>query len=424
MRAPHIAYVCADRGVPVIGTKGGSTHIRELVNALTARGAELRILAARPTDGESRSVVRADLIDVGSDRFGRVLRAHIRRVAPGSTGEVIGSETLALLMNQDIYQRLQRLHVSWHVDVIYERYSLWSHAALRFARDHGIPFLLEVNAPLRLEQAQYRALHNPVVAEAIEAQLFQLADRVLVPSAALRDYVLAQGARPGRVRIVYNAADPGVFRSAPGIAQRDGAREQFVVGFVGSLKPWHGIQDLLRAFVRLRRRSATYRLLIVGDGPLRPAIEQIRRREGLTDVIRVTGNVDYTHVPALLAEMDIAVAPYPRMSAFYFSPLKVYEYMAAEVPIVASAIGQVTEILTHRRTALLHPPGSIAKLVDHVEELRVHPRLAARLARAARHLAVKKYTWDRNAARVLAMIATLHRQIREGRYVPAEEPVL
>src|SRR5439155_1688964 len=257
MRPPHIAYVCADRGIPIIGTKGGSTHIREMVNALSARGAELRVLAARPTDGASRNALRADLLDVGSDRFGRALRTHIRRIAPG--------------------------------------------------------------------------------------------------------------ARPGRVRTVCNAADPDRFRSAPRPTRNGGPRDPFVIGFVGSLKPWHGIQDLLRAFVRLRRRSSAYRLLVVGDGPLRPAIERIRRREGLTDAIRVTGNVDYARVPALVAEMDVALAPYPRLSAFYFSPLKVYEYMAAGVPIVASAIGQVTEILTHRRTALLHPAGSINKIVDHIE---------------------------------------------------------
>jgi len=424
MRPPHIAYVCADRGVPVLGTKGGSTHIRELVNALAARGAELRVLAARPSDGASRTSVRAEVVDVGSARFSRLLRTQIRRVAPGAAGEVIGSETLGFLLNQDIYLGLQRFHSRWRIDVIYERYSLWGHAALRFARDHGIPFLLEVNAPLRLEQARYRALHNGVVAEALEAHLFQLADRVIVPSSALRDYVIGRGARPGRVRIVYNAADPNVFRPPPAGTRPGTAGDRFVIGFLGSLKPWHGIQDLLRAFVRLRRRSPAYRLLIVGDGPLRPAIEQIRRREGLTDAIRVTGNVDYARVPALVAEMDVALAPYPRLTAFYFSPLKVYEYMAAGVPIVASAIGQVTEILTHRRTALLHPAGSINKIVDHIEELHASPRLAARLARAARHLAVKKYTWDRNAARVLAMIATLHRQIREGRYAPAEEPAL
>src|SRR5207302_1817304 len=84
------------------------------------------------------------------------LRTQIRRVAPGAAGEVIGSETLGFLLNQDIYLGLQRFHSRWRIDVIYERYSLWGHAALRFARDHGIPFLLEVNAPLRLEQARYR----------------------------------------------------------------------------------------------------------------------------------------------------------------------------------------------------------------------------------------------------------------------------
>src|SRR6059036_1653602 len=135
MRIPHIAYVSADRGVPVVGTKGGSTHIRELVNALATRGADVRILAARPRDGASPTVVRAEVIDVGSERFARLLRSRIRRVAPGSTGEVIASETLGLLLNQDVYQRLERLHARWHIDVLYERYSLWGHAALRFARE-------------------------------------------------------------------------------------------------------------------------------------------------------------------------------------------------------------------------------------------------------------------------------------------------
>src|SRR5262249_55757097 len=182
-------------------------------------------------------------------------------------------------------------------------------AGLRFARDHGIPFLLEVNAPLRVEQVQHRALQNGVLAEALEAHLFQLSDRVLVPSSVLREYVISRGARPARVRMVCNAADPELFCSVPRAPRTGSSRDPFVIGFVGSLKPWHGIQDLLRAFVRLHRRSSAYRLLIVGDGPLRPAIEEIRRREGLTDVIRVTGNVDYAHVPGLLAEMDVAVAP-------------------------------------------------------------------------------------------------------------------
>src|SRR5207249_3148182 len=105
-------------------------------------------------------------------------------------------------------------------------------------------------------------LGNAVVAEALEAQLFQLADRVVVPSSVLRTYVVDRGARPGRVRFVPNAADPVVFRR-PGSDGRQGntARESFVVGFLGSLKPWHGVDDLMRGFVLLHRRNPSFRLL-------------------------------------------------------------------------------------------------------------------------------------------------------------------
>jgi glycosyltransferase involved in cell wall biosynthesis len=422
--APHVAYVCADRGVPVLGTKGGSTHIRELVNALAERGAEVRILAARPTDGAVRTGVRARVIDVGSAAFLCSLRDRIRSLSHGRGGEVIGSETFALLLNQEMYLGLQRLHARWGIDAIYERYSLWGYAALCFARDRNLPFVLEVNAPLRIEQAKYRALRNDIVAEALEMQLFRHADRVVVPSSALREYVVGRGVPPGRVRVVSNAADPDFFRP-PGRADRvSKPKDRFVIGFVGSLKPWHGIHELLAAFVRLHRRAPECQLLIAGDGPLRGEVEKIRRRERLGDAVRVTGTVEYAQMPALLWQMDVGVAPYPRLPAFYFSPLKIYEYMAAGVPIVASAIGQITEVLRHRRTALLHPPGSVRMMVAHIEELRRHPSLRARLAREARRQLVRKFTWDRNAARVLAMVQTLRRQMRRGRHASEEESVL
>ena len=424
MTRPHIAYVCADRGIPLLGTKGGSTHVRELVNAMAGRGAEVCVLTARRSGGECTAALRARIIEVGAEKFPRALRDRIRAIAPGVLGEVIGAETFGLLLNQELYFRLQQLHARWRIDVVYERYSLWGYAGLTFARDHGIPFVLEVNAPLRIEQARYRALNNAVLAEALEGQLLRLADRVVVPSSVLRDYAVGRGARAGRLRLVPNAADPIGFRP-PGDVLRAGDRDgAFVIGFLGSLKPWHGIQDLLRAFVLLHRRNPSCRLLIVGDGPLRPAVEKVCRSERLAAVVQVTGDVDHARVPGFLARMDIAVAPYPRLANFYFSPLKVYEYMAAGVPIVASAIGQITEVLSHRKTALLHPPGSVSKMVAHIEELRDRPRLRARLARAARRLAVKRFTWDRNAARVLSMIETLRRQVREGRYAPQEESVL
>src|SRR5262249_53202779 len=82
-------------------------------------------------------------------------------------------------------------------------------------------------------------------------------------------------------------------------------------------------------------------LLIVGDGPERPRLEADLCARGLRELTQFTGSVDSDEVPGLLASMEVAVAPYPKLASFYFSPLKVYEYMAAGLPIVASRIGQL-----------------------------------------------------------------------------------
>src|SRR5256885_4445443 len=103
----------------------------------------------------------------------------------------------------------------------------------------------------------------------------------------------------------------------------------FTVGFVGSMKPWHGLDVLVEAFARLHERAPDARLLLVGDGPARAAVCADLSARGLAGVVHCTEAVAPHEVPGLLTSVDAAVAPYPRATGFYFSPLKVYEYMAA-----------------------------------------------------------------------------------------------
>ncbi len=406
--ATHIAYVCADRGVPIGGTKGASAHVAELTRALQGRGAELRILAARTAkDGPATT---AGVIDVGADRALRLARQQLFADARSERGQAQASETHAVMLNHLLAKKLEQLHGRWRIDAIYERYSLWSYAAAGFAQATGIPYLIEVNAPLRAEQRRYRTLQNPVLAATIESYLLRAADTVLVPSSQLQPYVLRQGARSGTVVVTPNAADPTLAaRTTLARAGRD-ASPTFVIGFLGTLKPWHGLTHLVRAFRRLHRLDPSYRLLLAGDGPLRSELERDVRRHGLGDAVTFTGEVAHAGIATVLAQMDVAVAPYPRLKGFYFSPLKIFEYMAAGVPVVASDIGQVGEVLVHGKTALLHRPAALSEMVDHIEKLRRTPRLAASLARAAQRLVTRRYTWDHNAQRVLALIETARAQ--------------
>lgn len=402
MAGPRIAYVCADRGVPIGGHKGSSTHVTELVRALQARGAEVRIIAARSeADG-----LPAPVEDLGAERATRQARQALFADARGPRAEARAAEAFGVLLNQPLGRALERLYRRWPFDAVYERYSLWGVAAASFARAAGLPHLLEVNAPLREEQRRYRALENPALAASIEAFVLRGASHVLVQSEALRPYVVRHGAEARRVHVLPNAADPARFAPRPVRA----AGDPFVIGFLGTLKPWHGLDQLLRAVRQLHRRWDGYRLLIAGDGPLRPELERTVRASGLRDVTTFTGPLAHAEVPAALARMDVGVAPYPRLAGFYFSPLKVFEYLAAGVPVVASDIGQLGEVLDDNRTALLHRPGSVGDLVEAIDRLRRQPARAAALARAGRSLVRRRYTWSHNAARVLRLVAAATRR--------------
>ncbi len=411
-RRLHVAYVCADRGVPIGGRKGASAHVDELARALARRGAEVRIVAARVADDWEPNTAPFAVIDLARDRAARAMRQLVLTPAKTPRAQARAAETHGMLLNHHVGRALERLHRHWRIDAVYERYSLWSSAGAGFARAEGLPFLLEVNAPLRHEQKRYRSLDNEPIAASLESYLFSVADHVLVPSAALRPYVIACGARSGGVRVIPNAASLTLLRAARP-ARRAG--DPFVVGFLGSLKPWHGLDRLLRAFRRLYKRNPDYRLLIAGDGPLRGELERAARQTGLARAVEFTGEFDHARAAELLARMDVGTAPYSRLRDFYFSPLKVFEYMAAGVPVVASEIGQIADVVTHERTGLLHRPAAIEEMAAAIERLRRDPEMAQRLAAAARRVVARRFTWEGNADRVLDLIRRRRaREVKRG----------
>jgi glycosyltransferase involved in cell wall biosynthesis len=174
-----------------------------------------------------------------------------------------------------------------------------------------------------------------------------------------------------------------------------------MVGFVGSLKPWHGLPILVEAFARLHRTDMNTRLRIVGDGPERRRLENDLDAHGVRHAAVLTGAVAPAEVPGLLASMDVAVAPYPAGDHCYFSPLKVYEYMAAGLPVVASRIGQLVEVIRDDINGLLCHPGDAVDFAGAFIRLRSEPALRSRLGTAARATVATRHTWAEVARRIL-----------------------
>jgi glycosyltransferase involved in cell wall biosynthesis len=131
-------------------------------------------------------------------------------------------------------------------------------------------------------------------------------------------------------------------------------------------------------------------------------LEDLSRR-GLSGDAHFTGAVPPHEVPRLLAGMDAAVAPYSGRGSFYFSPLKVYEYMAAGLPVVASRLGQLDGLIGHGVTGLLCPPDDAGALAGALARLRSAPDLRRRLGEAARAAVLRQHTWAAVAGRILRL---------------------
>src|SRR5207244_7734796 len=147
-------------------------------------------------------------------------------------------------------------------------------------------------------------------------------------------------------------------------------------------------------------------LLLVGDGPLRPQAEAEVRLAGLEKAVTFAGSVAHDDVPRYVAAMDVAVAPYPALDEFYYSPLKLFEYMAAGRAVVASRAGQVAEVLVDGASGLLFEPGDRAGLVECIRRLQRDASLRQDLGRKA-SLACSKRTWTQSAVQVIDWVEPL-----------------
>lgn len=384
----RIAYICADSGVPVFGSKGASNHVRDFVRALTSLQHNVTLFAAKRGTPAREFCCPIEVV-----------------ASAGPAGEVapaLRAEIASLARNTPLSDALRRAHSQGPFDLVYERYSLWSYAGLDFARGEGIPSVLEVNSPLRLEQKQYRELHLEPAAAAIELDLFRRATLIAAVSREVAGHVLRSGGRELPTIVVPNGVDLDLFAAFSEPADPPGP---FTVGFVGSLKPWHGIETLFEAFGILARDGDPARLLVVGDGPLRRWMQRFAAERGFADSVELAGAIEKQYIPAALARMHVAVAPYPALEDFYFSPLKVFEYMAAGRAIVASAIGQVQEILRDGETALLAAPGDARELAAKLRLLRSEPILRQRLGHAAREEALREHGWKRRVCMILDAVS-------------------
>jgi glycosyltransferase involved in cell wall biosynthesis len=387
----RLLYCALDQRVP--GTLGGSVHTRSVAEGLAALGHEVHVLAA-PGDGPFPS--------------GPV--SWIAAAPP------LGRPHLRALRGGLVLREAARLRP----DVVIERYHNFGGEGVRAARQMGARVALEVNAPILDHPRSWKAridralLLRPMRRwrdwQCARADLFITPTRRILPP----------WIDPGRVLEVEWGADTDRFRpGAPGRPPFPRPAGTLAV-FAGAFRRWHGAVHLVSAIRRLRERGIRdVSAVLIGAGPELPAVREAAR--GLDGVV-FTGALPHDDLPAALAAADVGVAPFdaarhpPLALAFYWSPLKIFEYMASGLPIVAPAIDRLALLVGHGREGLLYDAAHPDGLTDALATLR-EPELRARLGAAARERAVAEYSWTAHCAR---LDAALRRLAGEAPRAPAE----
>jgi len=403
-----IAYLCGDFGIPIHGNKGASIHVRELSQALTDLGHRVEIIAPR-TGGDAPAGFEVPVHELRPSPQDTHLLNLLRDDPAG--GDAAANEIRAMLYASWLRHAALPSIRALGADAIYERYALFATAGSSLARALDVPHILEVNAPLSDEQTTHRVSMFAHTAREIELTVLGSATRVIVVSETLKHWMAGIGVAPERVTVAANGVDverfAGGAAGAAEVRQRHGLVGKPVIGFVGTLKGWHGTASLVRAFAMIaRERGETDapHLLIVGDGPERARLEALVRDEGAAHLVTFTGSIDHNQVPAHIAAMDIVTAPYDAVPNHYFSPLKIFEYMASGRPVVAAEIGQIATCLRDGETSLLYRPGDVSSLAARMTRLLDDPAMGEALGQAAQRVARERHGWSANARTVIDLI--------------------
>jgi glycosyltransferase involved in cell wall biosynthesis len=386
----RILYIAS--GIPVPGTLGGSTHAFEVARGLAQRGHSVHLLAASSEHWQGWRSAAAMLRPVSQPLAG--FQLHQQDLPKAATW--LGASALL------------RLARAVQPDVIMERYYNLAGVGVWVAHRLGLPCLLEVNALIVDPPAVFKrrlddALGGPLRRRAV--QQCRMAACIVTP---LHTTVPPEIPRTKIVELPWGA-DVERFTPPPADAAPPACPTAL---FLGSFRAWHGVLDVVRAALLLLQAGHAYRFVLVGDGPERAQAEALAAP--WRQQFEFTGAVPYAQVPALLHRASVGIAPFTtaphpalRAAGFFWSPLKVYEYMAAGLPVVTTDLPPLNTIIRSGQEGQLFREGDVPALAAAMQRVLADPVAARAMGQRARSRVVEHYSWQRHCAELETLLLRL-----------------
>lgn len=286
---------------------------------------------------------------------------------------------------------------------------------LALARRYRLPFVYEVRGFLEATWSARTDLQEAGeyfhLRQRQDERVMRAADLVITIAGSMRDVLVDRGIDPGSIHVVPNAVDVDRFQPrAKDAALRAelGLGDRFVVGYITNLGRREGLVHLLRTTAALIADGREVACLVVGDGPERGELERLVEELGLQGCAVLTGHVPNERIEDHYALIDAFVVPrIDDQAARLVTPLKPLEAMAMSIPVIASDLPALREIVAPGERGLVFAPGDEAELAAHIGRLMDDPSLGRSLAETARSWVLSERTLASNASRYREALGAL-----------------
>ena len=370
-------------------TQGAAVQIRALARAMEKLGhqVDLRFLAAYK-QGETGALQSLKEI--------RWLRCY-------------GHVPRLLLRNIPLIRRELRCLKDFQPDVVLAVSSYCNISAPLSAQWLRLPLVLFCEAPLEYEYSLFLRQYYPypLLGRWLEGFSIRRSRRVACISEVLKGYLIRYGAPAAKFQVVPNGVDQLAIRPGPPdpeLYDELKLRDKITIGFVGSFQFFSHLEGFFDLSSSLCRTFANLVFLFVGDSDAAAALRQFSQAAGLGDHFLFTGTVDHADVPRYLSLMDIVISPYRGDYLFYGSSMKLLEYMAAGKPVLATALGQIKELIQDGVNGMLYDPDDWGSMARKLAILIGDRQLRHQLGANARRSIEQGWTWDHQGERLANLL--------------------
>ncbi len=386
-----IIYFSPHPHISMAAPSGPGTHIREVIAGFEAHGHTV-----------IRCIAGGEKLEQGGTAIS-FSRNTWKKVIPSILWSTLRDLTMVRL-DRRLESRLNALIKTEQPDLIYERSCYGMGAGMRAARTNGIRYVVEMNAPYPEEKAamQGKSLLG-FLGNQHERKQVAYAYRTIVVSSAMKNYLVEKTrVDPQKIVVVANAVNPA--RMSVDATHLEIIRSRYqlsthhrVVGFVGSIFPYHGVGQMIESFAQLEKEHPHARMLIVGDGEIVPKLRARVDTLRLADKIHFTGNVPHNEVYTYLSVMDVTVMA---RSNWYGSPVKIFEYGAMRKAIIAPNVIPVLDVMQDHVHGLLisEEPSALTKALSYMLTNTIN---AEEMANTFHEKVMREHTWEQVAKHIL-----------------------